>query len=213
MSGERPWLYLYSRKNIAGSLLALLGVVAFLFGAIDHFWLAIVAGLYGVGYFAMPAPAGLLLERIDAGESPEAIRKSLQSLVARIQGKVEPDVGARVASIVSSINDTLPLLATGGGAQLDGALFTVRQMAVDYLPSALESYLKLPWVYRTRRALQDGKTAHDVLQEQLGLLDARMQEILVSVHENDMQKLLANGRFLKERFGGGGFALDPVRSS
>jgi hypothetical protein len=45
-----------------------------------------------------------------------------------------------------------------------------------------------------------GKTAHDVLQEQLGLLDSKMQEILVSVNENDTQALLANGRFLKEKF-------------
>jgi hypothetical protein len=207
MSGrDRLWMFLYSGKNIAGSVLALAGVAAFLLGAIDRFWLPIVLGLYGVGYLAMPAPKGLVFDRLDAGESPDAIRKSLDRLVVRIRGKVEPDVSTRVASIVSSINDTLPLLTTGG-AQVDGALFTVRQMAVDYLPSALETYLKLPVAYRLRRALQDGKTAHAVLQEQLELLDSRMQEILVSVHENDTQKLLANGRFLKERFGGAGFQI------
>src|SRR5262249_13322985 len=113
-SRDRLWLYLYSRKNIAGSVLALAGVAAFLLGVIDHFWLPIVLGLYGVGYFAMPAPKGVLFDRLDPGESPEAIRKSLDRLVTRIRGKVEPDVSTRVGSIVSSINDVLPLLANGG---------------------------------------------------------------------------------------------------
>jgi len=48
--------------------------------------------------------------------------------------------------------------------------------------------------------VQNGKSAHAVLNEQLTLLDGKMQEILVSVNENDTQALLANGRFLKEKF-------------
>src|SRR5262249_36912902 len=44
--GERFWLYLYSGKNIAGSVLALLGVGAYLLGLIDRFWFPIVLGLY-----------------------------------------------------------------------------------------------------------------------------------------------------------------------
>ena len=38
------WLFLYSTRNIAGSLLALVGIGLFLGGIIDHYWLAIVAG-------------------------------------------------------------------------------------------------------------------------------------------------------------------------
>jgi hypothetical protein len=196
-SARRLQSFLYSRRNIVGSLLAILGVGAFLVGLIDHFWLLIVAGLYGVGYLATPQPAVITLGG-PAGDSPEEIAAFLDSLVARVRGRLEPNVLQRVTSIVSSINQTLPELASG--AQVDGTSFTVRQIATDYLPGALQTYLKLPASYRTRQAVDQRKTPQDVLVEQLTLLDGKMQEILVSVHQNDVQALLANGRFLKEKF-------------
>ena len=197
--GDSVAMFLYSRKNIVASMLALAGLGLYFVGVIDRFWLPIVIGMYGVGYFATPQPPALSLGDPSVGQSPEEIKAALAKLVNRVQSLVEPDVLARITSIVSSINDTLPLLVRGG-TNMDGTLFTVRQMAVDYLPGALESYLKLPKAYRTRRTLDSGQTAKDALQEQLALLDAKMQEVLVSVHENDVQALLANGRFLKEKF-------------
>jgi len=199
IGGEPVAMFLYSRKNIVASLLALTGLGLYFVGIIDHFWLPIVVGMYGVGYFATPRPPAFSLGDATVGQSPEEIKAALATLVRRVHDLVEPDVLARITSIVSSINDALPLLVRGG-ANMDATLFTVRQMAVDYLPGALEAYLKLPKAYRTRRTLQSGQTAKDALQEQLALLDGKMQEVLVSVHENDVQALLANGRFLKEKF-------------
>lgn len=197
-AADRLLLFLYSRRNIAGSLLALGGVALYLTGIIDRFWLPIVAGLYGVGYLATPRPAKLLVPGWST-QSPKEIADSLAALVKHIRGRVEPDVLDRVTSIVTSINETLPRL-TAADAELDDAHFTVRQMAIDYLPSTLDSYLKLPAVYRGRRTLSSGKTAHAMLEEQLALLDSKMQEVVVSVVENDTQALLANGLFLRERF-------------
>ena len=199
IGGEPVAMFLYSRKNIVASTLALAGLGLYFVGVIDQFWFPIVLGLYGVGYFATPQPPALTLGDPSVGQSPEEIKAALARLVDRVHDLVEPDVLARITSIVSSINDALPLLVRGG-ANLDGTLFTVRQMAVDYLPGALETYLKLPKAYRTRRTLEGGQTAKDALQEQLALLDGKMQEVLVSVHDNDVQALLANGRFLKEKF-------------
>lgn len=199
MSGRQLSLFLYSRRNIVGCVLALAGVAAYFLGLIDHYWILIVAGLYGIGYLATPQPAPIALGG-PTGDSPEEITAFLDRLTARVQNKLEPSVLQRVKSIVASIDQTLPELS-GGAAQTDGTLFTVRQIAVDYLPSALETYLKLPPAYRTRQTLDNRQTPQAVLEEQLTLLDGKMQEILVSVHENDVQALLANGRFLKEKFG------------
>ena len=198
VGGNRVLMFLYSRRNIVGCALALAGVALYLTGLIDRFWLPIVAGLYGVGFFATPRASVALLSG-DVGEEPEAISRVLKQILERIQGRVEPDVFNSVKSIATAITDALPRLTTGD-PQLNGARFTVRQMATDYLPSTLQSYLKLPPGYRRVHSVGGGKTAHDVLQEQLGLLDGKMQEILVSVNENDTQALLANGRFLKEKF-------------
>src|SRR5262249_15410180 len=123
----------------------------------------------------------------------------LAELVDRVRTRLEPNLLERVMSIVSSINATLPELSRGAVA-VDATRYTVRQIAVDYLPSALETYLKLPGGYRVRHTVDGRKTPRDLLQEQLALLDGKMQEILVGVHENDVQAPLANGRFLKEKF-------------
>ena len=190
---RRPLLFLYSTRNIAGSLLALGGLGLFLTGIIDHYWLAIVAGLYGVGFLAAPGQSASVLAP-DASLSTAEVEGGLRRMMSSIKGRVEPDVQARIASIVDAIAEAMPRLSEGE------ALFTVRQMAVDYLPSTLDAYVKLPPAYRRLHPVQNGKSAHSVLNDQLTLLDKKMQEILVSVNENDTQALLANGRFLKEKF-------------
>jgi len=128
IGGEPVAMFLYSRKNIVASTLALAGLGLYFVGVIDQFWFPIVLGLYGVGYFATPQPPALTLGDPCVGQSPEEIKAALARLVDPVHDLVEPDVLARITSIVSSINDALPLLVRGG-ANLDGTLFTVRQMA------------------------------------------------------------------------------------
>jgi sarcosine oxidase gamma subunit len=55
-------------------------------------------------------------------------------------------------------------------------------------------------VFRTTHALKDGKTARQLLSEQLALLDAKMREVVLNVTGADAQALLANGRFLEMKF-------------
>jgi hypothetical protein len=45
------------------------------------------------------------------------------------------------------------------------------------------------------------KTASQVLLDQLSLLDTKMHEISDDIAKNDSDRLLANGRFLAEKFG------------
>jgi hypothetical protein len=88
-------------------------------------------------------------------------------------------------------------------------------MALDYLPTTIESYLALPASYATGRAVQGNKTPLDVMKEQLDLLDAQMGEIAEAVHRRDSDRLLANGIFLEERFGKArdGIALPPEQGT
>ena len=48
----------------------------------------------------------------------------------------------------------------------------------------------------------------DVLMDQLTLLQSKMSEVADDVHRNDTDRLLANGRFLEERFGRSALSLD-----
>jgi hypothetical protein len=206
---SRAWLFLYSTRNIVGCAFALFGLGLYAAGVIDHYWLAIVAGLYGVGFLATPSRSGSVFAP-DPSTSVADVHEALRRMLSSIKGRVEPDVEKKIESIVDAIGEAMPRLVEGEGAMSD-ALYTVRQMALDYLPGTLGSYVKLPPAYRRLHAVQGGggggKTAHDVLNDQLTLLDAKMQEILVSVNENDTQALLANGRFLREKFAGDGFRV------
>jgi hypothetical protein len=69
-----------------------------------------------------------------------------------------------------------------------------------YLPETLANYVALPPVFRTTHALKDGKTARELLSEQLGLLDGKMKEIVANVAGADAQALLVNGKFLEMKF-------------
>ena len=72
---------------------------------------------------------------------------------------------------------------------------------------ALQAYLNLPRAYATLHKMPNGKTADEVLSDQLTLIGTKMNDVADAVHENDSDALLANGRFLEEKFGASPLAL------
>lgn len=80
-------------------------------------------------------------------------------------------------------------------------LYVVRQTAVDYLPRTVDAYLVLPPDEAERAVDASGKTAHQELKEQLDLLDLKLDEIAEDLQRQNLDRLLANRRFLEERFG------------
>jgi hypothetical protein len=198
---QRLLLFLYGNRNIAGSVLGIVGLGLFFAGLTPHLWYLIVAGLYGIGYLAAPSGSQVDLS-LGTELTQDAIAARLAGLVATVSRRAEPDVVTVVQSIRDSIVALLPRLLPRVGSP-DPNLYVVRQTATDYLPATLQNYLSLPPAFRRLHPLRDGKTAHTVLIEQLTLLDEKMKETLVSVTENDTQALLTNGRFLKERFASG----------
>src|SRR3982075_3037364 len=200
---QRVLMYLYSTKNIVGSLLALVGLVLFFAGIIGALWPVVVIGLYLIGVLVTPGNAAIDLR---SGFDPDDIRHALDTEVRAISGRVSPDVLAKVQSIQQIILGILPR----SGALPPGSpeLFVVQRTATDYLPTALESYLNLPRAYATLHRVQDGKTSQQVLMDQLTLLESKMNEVADDVHRNDTDRLLANGRFLEERFGRSALSLE-----
>jgi hypothetical protein len=54
----------------------------------------------------------------------------------------------------------------------------VRQTALEFLPEALQHFLKLPPAFANVHPLKDGKTAKTLLLEQLDLLATTMEQWL-----------------------------------
>ncbi len=82
-------------------------------------------------------------------------------------------------------------------------LYLVRQTTNEYLPRTVEAYLALPPVGADRVLPASGKTALQELKDQLDLLDSKLNEIAEDLQRRDVDRLLANRRFLEERFGRG----------
>jgi hypothetical protein len=199
---QRLLIYLYSTKNIVGSVLALVGLALFFTGIVGALWPIVVIGLYGVGALVAPGTRSIDLKE---GFDPNDVRKALDQEVRMINGRVPADVLAEVQQIQQIILGILP--RTGSLPPGSPELFVVQRTASEYLPTALESYLNLPRAYATLHPVQDGKTPKQVLMDQLTLLESKMSEVADDVHQNDTDRLLANGRFLEERFGRSALSL------
>ena len=196
--------YLYSGKNIVGSALALLGLGLFFSGAISvAFWPFVVAAMYGVGALLAPGPPKMALE--GTSFDPDSIRRSLQHQLSTAAGKLPPAQMTRLQGIADTIIGILPHYANFPPGSPD--LFVVGRTATDYLPAALQAYMNLPRAYATLHKMSNGKTASQVLDDQLSLLAAKMDEVADAVHKKDSDALLANGRFLEEKFGASPLAL------
>jgi hypothetical protein len=145
------------------------------------------------------------------GVDPNVVTLALDSQVRIITGKVPPEVMAKVLKIRQTIVGILP--RSGSFAPGSPELFLVERTATDYLPTTLEAFLKLPRVYATLQPIKDGKTAKQILLDQLTLLENKMNEVAEDVQRHDADRLLANGRFLEERFGRSSLSLKPPAPS
>jgi hypothetical protein len=198
--------FLYSRRNIVGSALALGGLALFFGGLVGGLtWLPIVGGLYLIGVLLVPGEPGLDL-RLDAAGDLAAVQSGLDRLLGNVRGKIADDLYARISSIRDAILQILKAEDSSIGAG-DPNVYLIRQTALDYLPAALKAYLAVPRLYAERRLLAGGRTPHDVLLEQLTLMDGRMQEVLEDVLRHDSDRLLAQGRFIAEKFARSGLEI------
>jgi hypothetical protein len=194
---DRILRYLGSAKNIAGCALALVGLGLHFAGLLGGVWPLVVAALYLIGVLVAPAPRPIQL-KVDQFD-PERIRRALDGSRDMVQGRLPVDVQNRVTDIRQKILDLLPHAPDlPGGAQ---DLYVLQRTAQEYLPTTLRMYLALPPDYATTHVVQEGKTPLQVLKEQLDLLDGQMTEITDAVNQRDSDRLLAQGRFLEERFG------------
>ena len=204
--------FLYSRRNIAGSLLALGGLALHFIGVLSGpWWLPIVAALYLIGYLLVPPEQELSIQ-LGAADDANQVRDGLARLLRALRGKVADDLYAKVVSIQSSILGTLEIEHSMADAA-DPNVYLIRQTALAYLPDAFSTYLRMPRATAERRPIAGGRTPHDVLLQQLDLMDRRLADVADDMARHDSDKLLANGRFLAEKFGTSGLQLDEASTA
>jgi hypothetical protein len=200
---DRAVRWFYGLPNVVGSVLALIGLALYIGGVIHGpLVVGIIAGLYVLGAVFTPRPKPLsVMTDADGSLDANRLRSALDKLQHQADERLPDDLATKVGAIRQTILDVLPLANRSSIDRQD--LFALERTVTDYLPSTINAYLTLPRAYANTRAVDHGKTAKDLLGEQLDLIESKMQEISEAVSRDDVNKLLAQGRFLEDRFGHG----------
>ena len=197
---QRALRFLYSRKNIGACLLALGGAALLALGITSGLvGVGLIVALYTVGYVLIPAERGIKFTFFDDRDAQQ-IREGLSDLVFSIRFRVADDVMAAVEDVARSITLTLPPEGAPALSAIDPTVNLIRQTGLHYVPQALDAYLAIPRMYAERVPVQDGKTARQVLIEQLRMIDQKMRDTAEAMYHDDADRLLANARFLQDRF-------------
>jgi hypothetical protein len=114
------------------------------------------------------------------------------------------DLALQVRLIIRGLRDLLARidLETGGADA-----FVVTRIATDYLPTTVGEYLKIPRSQATVLRGANGRTAFEMAQGQLTLLDGQLAELTEAFVKGDHDRLAAQGHFLESRFAESGLAL------
>lgn len=133
-----------------------------------------------------------------------------QLKIATLREGLYRQAGAQARAVFERIEQKLAFVLAqprekGGAFDLDR--FDVERIAFEYLPEALNEYLRLPPAMAQSTALTGGLTAEAALTEQMIRLDNALENLAGSLFERDAQALLIHGRFLRERFADQPFRL------
>jgi hypothetical protein len=201
------WLLLIPLALVFTLVMLVLGAVALIFAAVDAMpWLLILVGIWLLmkahrGTDHVPAhaaarprsrPSSRPAPPRPAQPAPPKSRpepRPRRELPIDVQVKVEQI--KRKADVLLGYADRFPPFSQD--------LHIVRQTTADYLPRTTEAYLALPGTDDPVVAAT-GKTALQELREQLELLDSKLDDIAQDLQRQDLDHLLANRRFLEERF-------------
>jgi hypothetical protein len=194
-SGQRLLRYLYSNKNLVGSAGGLAGLALYFTGLVGDLWPLVVGGLYGVGALATPPTRTFDLH---SGLDPGNLNRAMAEQERRLRGRVPDDVLAAVGRVHGQVREVLERRHALPPGSHDA--FVVERTALDYLPTALESYLNLPRGYANRVPVSNGRTPRQLLLDQLALLESKLGEVIEAIAKGDTDRLLAHGRFLEDAF-------------
>jgi len=122
---------------------------------------------------------------------PESVPTPKSELPIDVQVKVEQI--RRKVDVLLGYADRFPPFSQD--------LYLVRQTASDYLPRTIDTYLAMDKQAAEKPMTSDGKTPHQELKAQLDLLDSKLDDIAQDLERQDTDRLLANRRFLEQRFG------------
>lgn len=157
-------------------------------------------------------PRGPRLELADAvAEREREVAAALARAASLVRERAPVEIESRVTAISTVVLGIMDRQSALGSASPQ--LFAVLRTATDYLPTALEAYVKLPPSYATTRRQADGRTALEILVAQLDLLEKEMIGVADAANRHDLDRLLAHERFLTQKFGQSALTIPEAPTS
>lgn len=188
----------YTRLKIWAGITFAVTLVLYLVGLTKGWWgIAIVVGgtLVAALLAANKTPNRHMPQ---SDQNAREIKRALARTASLARRKTPHDIARLVQSIKTLIMDILPRIDHFDTSNQD--IFNLKQTAVSYLPEVIENYVSIPRISADNDVIRDGKTATDIVVEQLKLLEKEMLSLQEDIDPNDVQRLLIHGRFLKDKF-------------
>lgn len=153
----------------------------------------------------VPTPQGEAIPVRPAGASVPQAQNVAASLPTDLQGlhrdtRLPAEARALLVALDLRTAEAMRALSSQGQTGTQAA-YQVRAIREEYVPAAVQAYLKLPPTRADVTPIDDGKTGKDLLIEQLNLLLNAAQDLLEACAQAGGQELLSHGRFLREKFG------------
>lgn len=203
--------YATSPGNLAACGLAAVGVLLGAVGVVGGvLWPLLVALLYAGGYWIgatrLSRPAVPAIAPAASGPDLGAIRAALAQTETR-SVDLPDELALQVRLIIKEVRDLLPRLDPQVGG---GDAFVVTRIATDYLPTTVNEYLKIPRSQARLLRGANGRTAFEMAQGQLTLLDGQLTEVTEALVRGDHDRLATQGHFLESRFAASALSLPPA---
>lgn len=138
------------------------------------------------------------LKSILSKEIDPKIRAAFQGMVKRAKKRLSRDEMDRLYVIQRNV--LLILEHSKSNRLFDEDLFTVKQIAYDYLPKTVDAYLGLTSEFADTQNISQGKTAKGMFMDQLAILDEHTSKTLIAVNNKNADALRIQNEFLKTKF-------------
>jgi hypothetical protein len=190
-------LFIHSTKNIIACVFSLGGLTLFFTETIYENWVWIVLGLYAIGYRITPAPPQIVHSYTGMLSSSELLL-SLNTLLRNVEKKIPRELLTPVLQIKLELENIITQFS-----ELKKDVHShliIQQTIVDYLPNILDTYIKIPHMYRKIHMPHGNDTTTKIAVEQLELLLAQTQKTSEMISNRNIIALKAHLRFLKTKF-------------
>lgn len=190
--------YLESRKNIAGSVGGLAGLVLTFTGVAGPYWPVVVAGLYGAGALIAPPERPPLPDFPDPSAQLDAVRADFGRLRAYL---ADVELPPAAAGRLTELTDLLAALLDPGWvtevlAQDPEAVHALSRSVRQDVPEAVDTFVRTRWWTRLTPG-QEPPERH--LERQLSLLHGEAERLAAGLRETEARRQESHTRYLEDR--------------